>query len=323
MKNSAKKILCSMLAAASALSAIACSQEVPESSFDNPLPWHVSEASYEKLDYTVAVYNTEKGVTDDKRVIIGDGTLSFTLEEGKQNGYTMLSMDFSVTYHNDDAAGIDKRLTDKISSTVYFEPKSLNASSMEKKVALADRENRTNLSYSLSADYFGTHKATFLYTKQSGAKEKTRSLPRDAVRDNEMLFFLARAQEISKSSSTNFKIVNLYDTFNTGELKEYRMVLNGTAESKLDIGDFVKDFGIEAVTDEDKTTYPVTCVTTTLSINDEKRGPSYTVMYAKDSFKKGEEEHKKIPVKIEYSSYNGLNPYRMTTYTLSGCSFEK
>ena len=314
-----------MFAAASALSFVACSAEVAESSFDSPLPWHASEASYEKLDYTVAVYNTEKGVTDDKRVIVGDGTLSFTLEEGAQNGYTALSMEFSVTYRNEDAAGEDKGLTDTIRSTVYFEPNSLTASSVNKEVVLATRKGKTNLSYTITADYFETHKATFKYTAQDGAKEKTRTLPRDAVRDNEMMFFLARAQEIGKGSSTTFQMVNLYDTFNSGELAEYRMVVNGTAESKMDIGDFVKDFGIEAVTDEEsgKTSYPVTCITTSLSINAEKHGPSYTVLYAKDAFLQGEAKHNKIPVKIEYSSYNGLDPYRMTTYTLRACSITK
>ena len=323
MKNSAKKIMCSLLAATTAFSFVACSTEIAESAFDSKLPWHASDSSYEKLDYTVAVYNTEKGESEDKRVIIADGTLSFTLEEGKQNGYTMLYMDFSVTYRNEELAGADKNKTDKITSTVYFEPNSLAASAMQKTVNLADREGKKNLSYAVTADYFDTHRALFKYTKQDGAKEKTRRLPRNAVHDNEMLFFLARAQGISKSSSTNFKMLNLYDTFNTGELAEYRISVTGSSERKVNIGDFVKDFGIQAVTEEGVTAYPVTCITTTLAINAEKHGPSYTVLYAKDAFKQGAEEHKKIPIKMDYSSYQGSNPYRHTSYTLSACSFAK
>ncbi|MCH5155465.1 MAG: hypothetical protein J1F69_02560 [Clostridiales bacterium] len=322
MKTTAKKLLCSFLAAATAFSFAACSSEVQESDFDNPLPWHVSDASYERLEYGVAIYNTQKGEAEDKREQIADGTLVFTLEEGVDQGHTRLSMDFSVTYRQTELAGKDKGLTDTINSTVYFEPNSLSAREMQKTVTLADRENTKNNSYTITADYFGTHKATFNYFKQDGG-QKTRSLPRDAKHDNEMMFFLARAQGLGKNASSNFKMVNLFDTFNTGELKEYRMYVTCGSERKLDIGDFVKDFGIEAVTDNDKTTYPVTCIATTLKINDEKSGPAYTVLYAKDAFTQGEAKHKKLPVKIDYSSYNGSKPYRHTTYTLSACSFTK
>ena len=323
MKNSAKKFMCSVIAATAAFPLVACSTETPESAFDSPLPWHVSDASYEKLDYTVAVYNTENGAADDKRVQIGEGVLSFTLEEGKQNGYTLLGMDFSVTYYSADAAGKDKGLTDTITSSVYFEPNSLTASSMQKDVNLADREDETNLSYSISADYFNAHEATFLYTKQKDAAKQTLSLPRNAVRDNEMLFFLARAQAIGAGSGSNFKMVNLYDSFIAGKVQEYRMGVSGVAERKTVIGDFVKDFGIEQVTENDKTAYPVNCVSVSIAISGEKHGPSYSVLYATGPFVQGEQKHNKIPISIEYSSYIGANPYRLTTYTLSACSFTK
>ncbi|MDE6201833.1 MAG: hypothetical protein K2M47_08195 [Clostridiales bacterium] len=325
MKNNAKRYLCAALAATTAFSFVACSTETAESAFDSPLPWHVSDSSYEKLEYSVAIYNTQKSEKEDEREKIADGTMTFTLEEGKDQGYTMLGMSFTVTYLNTDAAGDDAGLTDKIESTVYFEPNSLAAKSMEKTVTLADRKDTKNLSYKINADYFGTHKATFQYFKQEGAKEKTRSLPRDACRDNEMMFFAARAQTLSKSSSTNFKMINLYDSFNTGKTAEYRITVTGSSERKLDIGEWVSEYGIQAVTDEKsgKTTYPITCYTTTLQINDEKHGPAYTVLYAKDSFTVGSAEHKKLPIKIDYSAYTGSKPYRLTSYTLTSCSFSK
>lgn len=325
MKNNAKKFLCAALAATTAFSFVACSTETAESAFDSPLPWHVSDASYEKLEYNVAIYNTQKSEKEGEREKIADGTMTFTLEEGKEQGYTMLGMNFTVTYLKTDSAGADAGLTDKIESTVFFEPNSLAAKSAYKKVDLADRKDQKNLSYEINADYFGTHKATFKYFKQDGAKEKTRKLPHDTCRDNEMMFFAARAQKLSKSSSTNFKMINLYDSFNTGKTVEYRITVTGSSERKLDIGDWVQNYGIKAVTDEKsgKTTYPVTCYTTSLMINDEKHGPSYSVMYAKDAFTVGSAEHKKLPVKIDYSSYTGSNPYRLTTYTLTSCSFSK
>lgn len=325
MKNNAKKLLCVTLAVASAISLAACSTETPESSFDNPLPWHAAAASYEKLDYTVAVYNTVKSEKETEREKIADGTMSFVLDEGAADGYTTLDMSFTVTYLSTEAAGADAGLTDKIESHVTFEPNSLAAKNMEKTVTLADRKDQVNNSYAITADYFGTHKATLKYTKKDGAKEKSRSLSKDASRDNEMLFFLARAQSISAESSTNFKIINVFDSFLQNETAEYRMTVNGTSTRKLDLGDWVKDFGIKAVENEKDNTvaYPVNCYSTTISINDEKHGPAYNVLYSKDVFTVNGAGHKKLPVKIDYSSYSNSKPYRHTEYKLSAVSFTK
>ena len=325
MKNNAKKILCVTLAAVSAISLAACSTETPESGFDSPLPWHANAAAYEKLDYTVAVYNTTKSVDESKREKIADGTMSFVLDEGAVSGYTSLNMSFTVTYLNTEAAGADAGLTDTITSNVTFEPNSLAASYMEKTVTLADRKGQVNNSYAITADYFNTHKATFKYIKQEGAKEKSRRLPEDASRDNEMMFFLARAQDLKAESSTNFKLINLFESFLQNETVEYRMSVNCTSTRKTDLGDWVKDFGIQAVTDEkdNTTSYPVNCYATTISINDEKHGPAYYVLYAKDSFTLNGAEHKKLPVKIDYSSYQNSKPYRHTEYKLSAVSFAK
>lgn len=333
MKNNAKKLLCVTLAAVSAISLAACNSETAESSFDNPLPWHTAVASYEKLDYTVAVYNTVKSTDEKKREKIADGTMTFVLDEGAISGYTSIDMSFTVTYLNTEAAGADAGLTDEITSHVEFEPNSLAAKSMEKEVKLADRKDKTNNSYKITADYFGTKKATLLYTKKDGAKQKTRSLPKDASRDNEMMYFLARAQGIKSGDSTNFKMINVFDSFIQNETAEYRMVVSCTSTRKLDLGDWVKDFGIQQVKDEKDGTvaYPVNCFSTTLTINDDHHGPSYNVLYAKDAFVENPEEqdeekqlkHKKLPIKIDYSSYQNSKPYRHTEYKLSAVSFAK
>lgn len=311
------------MAAVTAISLAACSTEPQESAFDAPLPWNDSVSSYEKLDYTVAVYNTSKGEAESKRVKIGNGTLTFTLDEGATAGYTVLDMSFTVKYDSVDAAGKDAGLTDTITSRVVFEPKSLSAKSMQKSVVLADREGEKNLSYTVTADYFDTHKATLKYTK-SDDKEKTRKLSRDACHDNEMMFFLARAQNIKASSSTMFKMVNIFDMFTYGK-PEYTVGVTCGSERKTDLGEWVKDFGIQAVTDEktQNTSYPIKSVLATIMINEEEHGPTYSVVYAKDSFKKDNKEHKKLPLKIDYSSYNGSKPYRSTSYTLSSCTFQR
>lgn len=328
MKLYAKKALAVLTATVTAFAACACSDEIAESSFDNPLPWHDSvelapTGSYEQLVYAVDVYDTTKGASDVKRVFIGNGEMSFTLQEFA-SGYTTLDMTFTVTY-DQNAPEPDAGLTDTIYSSVDFETNSLSARRMTKTVNLADRKDKQNDSYEITADYFGTHKATYKQTKIEDAKERVKSLPKDACRDNEMMFFLARAQKIGKNTSTNFKMVNVFDTFVKGKLTEYTMaVSSGEKKVKVDIGNFVQDFGVEAVTDEKtgEVSYPISCFNTSISINAERHGPPYSVLYTEKPFVINGKEHKKIPIKISYNEYKGSSPYRMTEYTLTSCSFD-
>lgn len=304
-----------------ALSLCACNTETAETTFDKTMPWHDSvELAYERLDYSVAIYDTTKGVADDKRIVIAEGEMSFELKELGLHS-TSLAMSFAVTY-NDAAPEADRGKTDRIQSEVEFESNSLFAKRSEKTVTLADREGKTNLSYTITADYFGTHEATYI----AGAKKKTFSLPENNCRDNEMMFYLARAQALSTSASNNFKMVNLFDTFNTGSLAEYRMAVNcDESKHKIEIGDWVKDYGVEAVTDEKtgEMSYPVSCFYTTISINAENHGPPYVVHYAENPFKSGGKEHKKIPLRISYDQYSGSSVSRHTEYNLTSCSFDK
>ena len=325
MKKSANRILCAALAAVSALSLTACGTETPESDFDDPLPWHSSADSYEKLEYDVAVYDTSKGSSAEKRIKIADGIMSMTIDENAVPGYTTLDTSFTVTYVADDIAGSDKGLTDTVTSRVEFEAKSLATKSMEKTVDLADRDGQTNLSYKLTADYFGSHKATYKRFKQQDAKEKTMSLPKNSCRDNEMMLLLARAQNIKSDTSTMFKMVNLFDSFLTGELAQYTMTTSVTSTKKTDIGDWVKDFGIEAETDEktQATNYPVKCMNAAISISADRHGPAYYVCYSAVPFKQNETEHKKLPIQIEYSQYSDNKISRHTVYTLKSAAFSK
>ncbi|MDE6401089.1 MAG: hypothetical protein K2L54_00575 [Clostridiales bacterium] len=328
MKLAIKKKMCIAMSAVTAFALCGCNTETAESTFDKTLPWHDSvelapTGSYELLNYSAAIYDTSKGVADDKRVKIADGSMSFELKES--TSYTSLEMNFSVTY-NDDAPEADKGKTDTIHSIVEFEANSLAAKRSEKTVTLADREGKQNLSYKINADYFDEHKATYILTAQDGAKEKTHSLPKNTCRDNEMMFYIARAQNLATNASNNFKMVNLFDTFNLGNLAEYRMaVACGESKQKIEIGDWVKEYGGEAVTDESTgvTTYPISCFYTTISINDENHGPPYVVHYAETPFKSGGKEHKKIPIRISYSQYTGSSVSRVTEYNLTSCSFDK
>lgn len=325
MNNSLKKKICVLTAAASALTFVGCSTEQAESAFDNPLPWNDSASgSYERLDYTTAIYDTTKGDSESARVRIADGSVRFELAEST-DGYTRIDMSFTVTY-TAAAPAPDAGLTDTITSSVEFASNSLAARRMHKELNLADREGQVNRSYTLDADYFGTHTATYLATKTENATPQTIALPQDTCRDNEMMFYLARAQGVGASSSTMFRMVNVFDSFNTGDLTQYEMTVAGNENTTtIDVGDWVSAFGVTAVTNEatGATSYPVSCYTTTISINDEKHGPPYIVLYSENPFKQNGVEHRKIPVSISYSEYLGSSPVRYTEYTLSGCSFAK
>lgn len=317
------------MSALSVATLAACSSDPVESAFDDPLPWHDGAASYEKLEYRVDVYDTGPGFEEDKRVAIGSGELCFELQELAAD--TTITMSYTVTYF-EDADVTEKGCTDTASSLVTFHTNSLAAKTMTKDVTLADRnDDKPNLSYHVEANYFSDDRSTeqvakMRYTKQEGAEEKSMALPREICRDNEMMFYLARAQSVGVSSSTTFDMINVFDCFVLGEVTEYKMVVAGASETgTLDLGDWVKDFGVKAVTDEEsgKTSYPIGCIKTTVGINSERGGPGFMVYFSEQSFKSGDKEHKKMPVQITYSMYSGSQPYRTTVYTLKNCSFEK
>lgn len=316
-------------AAISATAALcACAPSTPTVKFDDVKPWHDTGASYERLEYSTAIYDASKGGEADKRVKIADGSLAFTLtEHTRAEGtiyYNELEMEFSVTY-NDSAPEPDRGKTDRISSVTEFMTDSLVASRMTKTVEIAKREDTANRSYRLEADYFGTHKATLTHTGGESETTETMNIGKDTYYDNETMFFLARATAIGAKTSTTFRMTNLYQSFDVGKFTNYTMIASGDSDlQSLDIGDFVKDFGAEAVTADDGTTsYPLSCYRVNIMINADKHGPPYVVHYTEKPFKSDDKEHKKIPVKISYSQYAGSKLSVVTEYTLVGCSFDK
>lgn len=323
MKNSTKKIA-AIVSTAAAFALTGCATGITVT-FETERPWHSGELSYEQLDYAVSIYDYENGA-DSERTLVADGTLGFTLNEKRADaatvGYTSLDMAFSVTYNNS-AAEADRGKTDTITSSTEFQTDSLVTSTMTKTVALADRENVTNLSYTVTADYFGEKKTTRTYT----ATNETASLdiPTGSYYDNEMMFFLARATAISEGSSVYFTMTAPFDAFINNKLQVLNMVVATKAETAaIDVGDFVSGYGVEATTAEDgAVSYPVKCYETSISKSATKSGPPYVVYYSATPFTIGGKEHKKIPVKISYTEYNGNKVRRVTEYTLTGCAFDR
>ncbi len=323
------------------MSLTACNQPTTVT-FDTDRPWHDGAASYEKLDYSVAVYDTSNGASDDKRILIADGALSYVLQENTRAAgaaiFSELGMDFSVTY-NAQAAEANRGKTDTITSKVEFHNDSLASSKMTKTVTLADRDGAKNNSYTVSADYFGEHKAT----RDMNGKTKTMNIPQSTFCDNEMMIYLARATKIGKGSKTNFYLCNIFDSFLSGELTNYTMLASADDEFKnVKLGKWIeplvvteeeKDDGKDEEKNEEQETtqadepvsdfYELPCYRVNINISADKHGPPYCVYYSSKDIKSDGKTHKKVPVKITYAEYTGTHQVRITEYTLTSLAFEK
>lgn len=321
----------SAAAVSATLALCACSTPITVL-FDTDRPWRDKDETngYERLDYAVSVYDVSAGTDDANKIKIAEGTLLYTMEEGEKTpdnsyiSYSELDMSFSVTY-NDSAAEKDRGLTDKISSRTLFQTNSLDACEMTKSVILAQRAETENRSYTMSADYFGEHTAKFLYTAIEGATEQTISIPRSTYCDNEMMFYLARATALADGASLNFYMTNMFESFASGSLNNYTMVASVTGITSLDLGDWVKDLGVEAVTDEESgtTSYPIPCYETSIMPSIERHGPPYYVFYTQNPLTKDGKEHKKVPVKLVFNEYTGSKLTKQTEYVLRTCDFAK
>lgn len=281
------------------------------------------------LSYAVSVFDETDGVSDELRKKIADGEMSFTIDEPASvvNPNTTLRTSISIAYYHD-APAEDAGAVDTMTSKVVFGTSSLYATEMEKTVLLSDRKGMDNLSYTVTANYASEPRATYQALDGKGnpkGEQKEMALPNSARRDNEMMLMLARAQALSPESSTVFKMINVFDTFLTGELTEYTMVAQTSSELvTLYPGEWVSSCGIEGVEDADgKTVYPVTCYNTIIGINSDRSGPPYTVQYTQDPLIVGGKAHAKIPFKITYRQYKNGKGYRCTEYMLTGCSFTK
>lgn len=334
MKHSIKR-KCAVLLTAIMLPTLTACQNTVTEKFDSRLPWIDGEAnsvvaSYERLVYSVNIYDTSNGTSDDKKIGIATGTLEFELEEQSNRKFTELSTRFTVTY-NDNAAEIDRGKTDSVSSDITFQTSSLYTSTMTKTVALAPRDKVTDLSYTVEADYFNTHKAK-KYAPGKPEEAKTISIPEyGTYHDNEMMFYMARATTLTADGAQPFFMANIFDSFLYGKFTNYTMSVS-CAKSLVTMymDSWVADFGVEAVEAEDGTvTYPVKCYNASISINADNSGPPYSVQYTEKPFTTGSDEtgdkkeHNKIPVSMAYPEYSGSKLTRMTEYKLVSCAFEK
>ena len=325
MKASIKRKLAASIAAVTAIVLCGCNQELAVS-LETPSPWHDGNNSYENLVYEVTVYD---GGSDDARKTLALGTLTFELQEGKKDGDTYesgtIDMSYSVTY-TQDADEKERGLTDTITSTVSYMADSLHVSKSEKTLSLAKREGVTDLSYTVTADYMNDHKATVTMTGYDEPTSGEITIPSGTFYDNEMMYYLARATTLSAGGGLYFKMVNLFDSYNTGKFTNYNMLASVKSDlAKIDIGDWVKDYGVEAVTDEETgaVSYPVSCYETGIYINDSKHGPEHYAYYTEKPFVSDGKTHNKVPVLMHYSEYSVNVLTRYTEYKLVSCSFVK
>lgn len=328
MKNTISKRIIAVAAVQAAFALAACTTPVTVS-FESPHPWQTEGMNaYEKFEYAVALYNTENGSGFDTRVAIAEGKYTLELNENfrTENGikYSSLKSDFFITY-NSQAPEADRGLTDTVQSFTVFQTDSLATDTMEKTVTLAPRKDEeTNLSYRVTAEYFDAHTATRLMTGKPDAKEETMSVPVGTFYDNELMFYLARATALADSSSPNFYLTNIFDSFVKNEFTTYTMYAECSSETSLEFGDWIKEFAIrknEDGTEEALSVIP--CYNVSIKINSPKRGQPTVVYYSKIPFRGANSEHKKVPVFMANDEYTGSKPTRRTEYTLTSCAFEK
>lgn len=344
MKSAVRKSIAAVAALLSAGSLVACSTDPSMSPFQNPRPWQAVEgdAAYEKLDYSVAIYDVKKGTAADKREKIADGTLFFTLEYNEQTatgGDASLDMAFSVTY-NDKAPKNDAGKTDTITGLTRFRTDSLETISMSKTVSLAEREGEKNMSYSIVADY-SAGKAT----RSMFGKEKTLKIPGGKYWDNETMYYLARATSIKKNDSTNFTMTNLFECFENDEVDELTMIAAADEKlTQLEFDEWIKPYVItkeqedaekEAQKDKDKEktatladaasneAYKIPCYGVSIVMNVDERGPAQVVYYSERPIEVNGVRHKKVPLKMTYTLFEGSKAVVLYEYTLTGLAFEK
>lgn len=353
MKSSVKKLTAVFTALTAATALVACSSEPTMSAFQNPRPWQASEgeAAYESLGYSVAVYDTKKGATDDKRVLIADGTLGYVLSYSKQDargGEATLDMKFNVVY-NDKAPENDVGATDSITSKTLFRTDSLEALSMQKTVTLGARKNEDeskNKSYSIDADYSKGKATREMYGKTQTLKNLD-----EKCWDNELMFYLARATGIKKGSTTNFYMTNLFDCFEKKEYTQLTMVAAAKDKlAQLEFDPWIKDYVItkeqeeaekeeadngeaaqaktvendgEGADDAEASAYTLPCFCVEIAMSVDERGPSHFVYYSERPMEEGGLRHKKVPVKITYAVYQGGKVALQYEYTLTSLSFTR
>ena len=325
MKASIKRKLAALTAVATVFALCGCNQEVAVV-LDTPSPWHDGNGAYEKLVYSVAIYD---GGSGEERKTLATGELVFELTETTGGAYETSTLDtrYTVTY-TQDADEIERGLTDTVTSSVVFMTDSLHASSSQKTVSLAKRADKLDLSYTVTAEYMGenAHKATVTMTGYDEPTSTEISIPSGTFYDNEMMYYLARSTKLAANSAQSFRMVNLFDSQNTGKFTNYNMLASVKQDlAKIDVGDWVKDFGVEAVTDEETgaVSYPVSCYETGIYINDSKHGPEHYAFYSEKPFTSNGKAHNKIPVLMHYSEYSTSVLTRYTEYKLVSCSFDK
>ena len=330
---------------ASASALVACTADPAMSAFQNPRPWQ-SEGSavYEKLDYSVSVYDTKKGATEDKRVLIASGDLGFVLEYGEQTslgGEATLDMSFSVKY-NDNAPEKDIGITDTIVSKTTLRTDSLETLSMQKTVTLGERAGETNRSYSITAE---NGKATrTMYGNTSTLKINGKYW------DNETMYYLARATDIKKSATTNFYMTGLFDCFEKDEYSQLTMsAAANDSLTKLEFDEWIKDYVItkeqeDAEKEEEKndqetkaaksdeatggetaedTPYTVPCYSVAILMATTESGPAHFAYYSERPIEVDGIRHKKVPLKITYAVYDGNSMALYYEYILTSLSFKK
>jgi len=325
------KIICLALSFFALLFMVAC--QAPDNSITfAPVPpfsgssFEYIEYSIQKTDLVVNKYGKEA------EAIIAEGTLNFTLKfDGNSTNH--LDMNFEITYNNL-APEIDRGKTDSIVASAEFSRISLSPLASYRKVTVAPRDDKEDLSYEIQADY--NSKTATMTTHKDTPQQQVKQIKinsNDSTFDNEYLFYLIRSSnQLTLNGQSSFNLSVLYDSFSNGSFLAHPMVAVAAAQpTYVTVKDSVAN-DIQGITDEDgKNNINALQVNIGMGYNI-NNGPAIVTMYSTDNFfidgqnnvyvseDKQDPSHRvmsKVMLQMSTTEFeNNVQKY-ITTYTMS------
>lgn len=313
-----KKIGCILLSAL-LFAMVGCGAPPPTIELDGVKPWETA-AMYEKTVYRIDRYRMIKVGKETVRdgEPIATGTVEMVLRQGTasagESAVMEVATDYTLTYVDDERAGIDRGKTDEIETLVTFRKTGMVPLTSYRDVRIAVREDQTDLSYTVSADYAAGTAERRLPGK---AEPDTLSMKNEGtVFDNEQLFYVTRAfKGLEAGASVSFSMVNLHDCFQVG-YQTYAMSVSCAAEKEtLYIGEWATALGLES---DGNGHAKVECLKGTIGKTGNLPGPPMTVYYSNQKFSVGADQTAKVIVSIINREYNASAVESFNTvYTLS------
>lgn len=319
---------------------VACNQA------DNSLKIDTKEkpfdgSSYERVVYDIKKTDLHSGSSTRDEAVVATGKLVFELDTSGE--YNQLKMSFEMTY-NQLADTIDIGKTDKIETFALFTKLSMLPIESRRKVAIMEREGKSNQSYEIFADY-QTKSAKIgkpILFAEDGTIIENDSVSTMGMNysnvpfDNEYLYYCLRAAtQLELGQQLLFNSSVLFDSFSIGKYTTYSMIASvGEETTQLEVPNLR---GIAGLSQNDLGNPYLNTLNVSLKLNTTNSGPGTVLQYVADEFhideqgevycgQKKESTHKdmsKVLAQISTTEFeNNVQKY-ITTYTIADYSVKQ